>query len=128
MAFQEGLVSTDLIGAVIPRPPNCEEQQASISISCSPLLSFSTSSETNVEAMGRFPAAIPSLNTILLWAAVSAQKYLLLPLATTRPLLQLMVNQWSHLRDCIICFSPSTVHRAALYSHGRAHSSRGCTP
>ena len=76
LGFQEGLVNTDLTDAVIPQPPNCEEQQANISISCSFLLSFSANSETNVETMGCFSATTPSLNTISAWAAVSASEVL----------------------------------------------------
>lgn len=126
--FQEELVSTDLIGAVIPRPPSCEEQQANISISCSLLLSFSANSETNMEAMGCFPAAIPSFlkHHLTPGQPTQPQKYLL-PLATTRPPLQQMVDQWSHLRDYYL-LSSVKLFPGLLYIHMGEPTCQGVVP
>lgn len=84
----------------------------------SPFYSFSPPTQTSMKGASRasFSFTIPSFHTISLSEAVSASEVLLVTLATARQPLQMIVDQYSCLRDCNICLSSSAALGAALYS------------
>lgn len=63
-----------------------------------------------------FSFTIPCFHAVSLSEAVSASEVLLVTLATARQPLQMIVDQYSCLRDCNICLSSSAALGAALYS------------